>query len=174
MLGHIPELVDAGIDSLKIEGRVKTAYYAAVVTNAYRRALDLYWDHPESYLPPAELLEEVDKVSHREYFTGFYFGDKDSQHTSDSQYIRKWDVCAIVEECDAQGNARLKHKNKFSIGEQMELLIPGKPAIPLVLDHMEDETHASIELANLPGMTAYVKLPISAPPMAILRKSRNQ
>lgn len=174
MLGHIPELVDAGIDSLKIEGRVKTAYYAAVVTNAYRRALDLYWADPTAYAPPAELLEEVNKVSHREYFTGFYFGDKDSQHTEDSQYIRNWDVCAIVEECDEEGNARLKHKNKFAVGEQMELLLPGKPAIPLVLERMEDAEHNSIELANLPGMIVYAKLPQNVPPMAILRKSRNQ
>ena len=174
MLGHIPELVDAGIDSLKIEGRVKTAYYAAVVTNAYRRALDQYWADPAAYVPSAELLEEVEKVSHREYFTGFYFGDKDSQHTEDSQYIRNWDVCAIVEACDEAGNARLKHKNKFAVGEQMELLLPGNPAIPLVLERMEDENHASIELANLPGMTVYTKLPQCVPPMAILRKSRNQ
>ena len=79
-----------------------------------------------------------------------------------------------MEECDEEGNARLKHKNKFAAGEQMELLLPGKPAIPLVLERMEDAEHAPIELANLPGMTVYTKLPVCVPPMAILRKSRNQ
>lgn len=174
MLGHIPDLVRAGIDSLKIEGRVKTAYYAAVVTNAYRRALDLYWENPETYSPPEELLQEVDKVSHREYFTGFYFGDQDCQHTSDSNYIRKWDVCAVVEACDKQGNAWLKHKNKFACGDQMELLLPGKPAIPLTLAHMTNGNDEPIALANLPGMTVHTKLPIEAPAMAILRKERTK
>ena len=79
-----------------------------------------------------------------------------------------------MEACDEEGNARLKHKNKFAVGEQMELLLPGKPAIPLVLERMEDAEHNSIELANLPGMTVYAKLPQNVPPMAILRKSRNQ
>lgn len=174
MLEHIPQLVNAGIDSLKIEGRVKTAYYAAVVTNAYRRALDLYWRDPRGYAPPEELLAEVQKVSHREYFTGFYFGERDSQHTQDSQYIRQWDVCAVVESCDAQGNARLTHKNKFAQGEEMELLLPGQPAQILVLPFMEDGGHQPIGLANLPGMTVYTRLPVEAPPMSILRKRRTE
>lgn len=172
MLEHIPELANAGIDSLKIEGRVKTAYYAAVVTNAYRRALDLYWRDPRGYAPPEELLAEVQKVSHREYFTGFYFGERDSQHTQDSQYIRQWDVCAVVESCDARGNARLTHKNKFALGEEMELLLPGQPAQTLVLPYMEDGEHQPIGLANLPGMTVHTRLPVEAPPMSILRKRR--
>lgn len=172
MLGHIPDLAQAGIDSFKIEGRVKTAYYAAVVTNAYRRALDLYWADPRGYALPEELLAEVEKVSHREYFTGFYCGDRDSQHIEDSQYIREWDVCAVVEDCDSGGNARLTHKNKFAAGEALELLRPGQPAVPVTLERMENDAHQPIDLANLPGMTVYARLPIEAPPLSILRKQR--
>ena len=164
--------MDAGIDSLKIEGRVKTAYYAAVVTNAYRRALDLYWDHPETYLPPAELLEEVDKVSHREYFTGFYFGDPKTQHMADSTYIREWDVCAVVEQCDEQGNAVLRHKNKFAAADELELLIPGQPARAVRLQEMRNGEGEPIELANVPHMTVLAKLPCSVPKMAILRRKK--
>lgn len=172
LLPYVDKLAEAGIDSFKIEGRVKTAYYAAVVTGAYRRAVDLYEADPADYRPPQELLDEVMKVSHREYFTGFYFGDPHTQHMSDSLYIREWDVCALVEACDEDGNARLLHKNKFGVGDELELMIPGRPAVSLVLTEMKNESGEPLELANRPHMTVYTKLPCPAPAFSILRRKK--
>ena len=172
LLPYVDQVAKAGIDSLKIEGRVKTAYYAAVVTNAYRRAADLYAADPDHFAPPQELLDEVWKVSHREYFTGFYFGDPKTQHMADSTYIREWDVCAVVEQCDEQGNAVLRHKNKFAAADELELLIPGQPARAVRLQEMRNGEGEPIELANVPHMTVLAKLPCSVPKMAILRRKK--
>ena len=172
LLPYVDQVAKAGIDSLKIEGRVKTAYYAAVVTNAYRRAADLYAADPDHFAPPQELLDEVWKVSHREYFTGFYFGDPKTQHMADSTYIREWDVCAVVEQCDEQGNAVLRHKNKFAAADELELLIPGQPACAVRLQEMRNGEGEPIELANVPHMTVLAKLPCSVPKMAILRRKK--
>ncbi len=172
LLPHVDKLAKAGIDSLKIEGRVKTAYYAAVVTNAYRRAADLYAAHPQTFAPPQELLEEVYKVSHREYFTGFYFGDPNTQHMEDSLYIREWDVCAVVEACDENGRAVLRHKNKFAADDELELLIPGQPARTIRLEHMCSGEGEPIVLANVPHMTVLAKLPFRVPELSILRRKK--
>ncbi len=172
LLPYVDKLAQAGIDSLKIEGRVKTAYYAAVVTNAYRRAADLYAVAPERFEPPQELLDEVYKVSHREYFTGFYFGDPNTQHMADSIYIREWDVCAVVESCDENGNAVLRHKNKFAAADELELLIPGQSAQVIHLDQMRNGEGDSISLANVPHMTVLAKLPCQVPEMSILRRKK--
>ncbi len=172
LLPWVDRVAEAGICSLKIEGRVKTAYYAAVVTNAYRRAAELYAADPLHYAPPQELLDEVMKVSHREYFTGFYFGGRDSQHTEDSTYIREWDVCAVVESCDEQGNAVLRHKNKFAAEDELELLVPGHPAKRIRLEDMRDAEGQPLALANVPHMTVLARLPGYTPPMAILRRKK--
>ena len=172
LLPYVDQVAKAGIDSLKIEGRVKTAYYAAVVTNAYRRATDLYVTDPDHFAPPQELLDEVWKVSHREYFTGFYFGDPKTQHMADSTYIREWDVCAVVEQCDEQGNAVLRHKNKFAAADELELLLPGQPARAIRLQEMHNGEDEPIELANVPHMTVLTKLPCSVPKMSILRRKK--
>lgn len=172
LLPYLDRVVRAGICSLKLEGRVKTAYYAAVVTNAYRRAAELYAADPDHYDPPRELLDEVMKVSHREYFTGFYFGDRDTQHMEDSTYIREWDVCAVVESCDGEGNAVLRHKNKFSCEDALELLLPGQPARQIRLEAMRDGEGQPLTLANVPHMTVLARLPVCAPPMSILRRKK--
>ena len=172
LLPYVDKVAQAGIDSLKIEGRVKTAYYAAVVTNAYRRAAEQYAADPMHFAPPQELLDEVWKVSHREYFTGFYFGDPKTQHMADSTYIREWDVCAVVEQCDEQGNAVLRHKNKFFASDELELLTPGQPAQVIRLENMRNGEGEPIELANLPHMTVLAKLPCQVQPLAVLRRKK--
>lgn len=172
MLPYVDKVAKAGIDSLKIEGRVKTSYYAAVVTNAYRRATELYAADPAHFSPPQELLDEVWKVSHREYFTGFYFGDPSTQHMADSTYIREWDVCAVVESCDETGVAVLRHKNKFAAEDELELLAPGKPAVAVHLKDMCNGEGEPIALANLPHMTVLAKLPFQVPVMSILRRKK--
>ncbi len=120
MIDHIAELMDAGVDCLKIEGRAKSAYYAAIVTGAYRHAIDaVVAGQP---LDPV-WRDEVEHVSHRHYSTGFFFG-LPGQYYQNSRYIRQWQVCAIVTECDAEGNATLSLRNKFAAGEPVELVGP--------------------------------------------------
>jgi len=126
MVDHIRELAQAGISSLKIEGRAKSAYYVAVVTNAYRGAIDAYERDPKGD-PPAWVLEEVRKVSHREYSTGFYFGRPD-QFYENAGYIREWDVVAVVDGWE-DGKLYVTERNRFSVGDAVEAMIPrGEPA----------------------------------------------
>lgn len=162
---HLRELMEAGVDSLKIEGRAKTFYYAAVVTGAYRRALDAAAQGRE---PPPDVMSELDKVSHREYSTGFYFG-RARQQLSDG-YLRSWDVCACVLSCDESGRARLRQKNKCVTGDELELLMPGREAVAFTLGPMWDESGALIDAAPHPMMLFETVLPLPVPPYSILRK----
>lgn len=170
MISYIPELVRAGISSFKIEGRVKTEYYNATVTNAYRMALDSYFENPESWDPKGIWLDEVQKVSHREYYTGFYFNEGMGQHYGDSTYIRDWDIIGIVEECDEDGNAVITMKNRFSVGDKMELFRPKLEPIEFVVDRMKNDKDEEIEVAPHPQMLVKLKLPDKAPKGAFLRR----
>ncbi|MGN0452890.1 MAG: U32 family peptidase [Ruminococcus sp.] len=125
MIEHIPELVKAGINSFKIEGRAKTAYYSAVVTNAYRKALDAYFESglAQDFKTPESILEEVNKISHREYNTGFYFGSSPGQTTSNGGYIRNYDLVAICEEERDFGGV-ITQRNKFFLGDEIDVLPP--------------------------------------------------
>ena len=134
MIDHIPALLEAGVDSLKIEGRAKSAYYAAIVTAAYRHAVDAALAGRP--LDPV-WRAEVDKVSHRPYSTGFWFGQP-GQYTGDARYLRQWQVVAVVTSCDGDGNALLSLRNKFSSGDPLELVGPDVAAIPFTAGPMED------------------------------------
>jgi len=168
MISHIPELVGAGISSFKIEGRVKTEYYTATVTNAYRMALDAYFNG--TYTRDGIWADEVNKVSHREYWTGFYFSEDYGQHYGDSTYIRDWDIVGIVEECDDEGNAVVLQKNRFFKGDKVELFSPVVPPIPFVLDYFENDKGEEIEVAPHPEMRVRVKLPSPCPENSFIRR----
>lgn len=150
MLHHIPQLVEAGIDSFKIEGRVKTAYYTAVTGAAYRRAIDLYCQDPAGYSLPDWLAQEADKVSHREYCTGFYFGGTGEQRVQDGGYLRTWDVCAMVDGVDTPQGAQVTQKNKFAPGDRLELVSPGKEPRAFTLETLLDEAGNPLESAPHP------------------------
>ncbi len=171
LIEHIPELVRAGIDSFKIEGRVKTAYYAAVITNAYRRAVDMYAEKGEEFELPESLRREVEKVSHRDYYTGFYFGEKDGEYREDNTYIRDWEVCAYIAEKGENGLYRAVQKNKLSVGDRLELIRPGKDAVDFVLEGLYDMNMTPIDSAPHPKMEFFVKLPCEASRFAMLRKN---
>lgn len=159
MIEHIPELAAAGIDSFKIEGRAKSAYYTAVVTNAYRQALDGYYkDCSDNYYPDDWIIAEMDKVSHREYCTGFYFEhpDKSANVDYNGGYIRNWDVAAIVENCE-NGIMTLSQRNKFSLGEELEILEPNRKPVKFSADNLFDEDMQAIESANHAMMTVKIK-----------------
>jgi len=168
MIDHIGDMTAAGITSLKIEGRMKSAYYAAVVTNAYRRAIDF----AAAGLPlPDVWRAEVDKVSHREYSTGFYFDAAGpGQYSGHAMYHSLCDVAAVVESCDDAGNAVLTQRNKFSLGDTLELLTPSGEPVTFAVDAMRDCNDREIESAPHPMMELRLKLPVHAPRYSLLRK----
>ena len=168
MIDHIPALLEAGVDSLKIEGRAKSAYYAAIVTAAYRHAVDAALAGRP--LDPV-WRAEVDKVSHRPYSTGFWFGQP-GQYTGDARYLRQWQVVAVVTSCDGDGNALLSLRNKFSSGDPLELVGPDVAAIPFTAGPMEDADGCPITQPRTPQMAFRMKLPRQVPPLSILRACR--
>ena len=175
MIEHIPELVRAGVDSFKIEGRNKTAYYAACVTGAYRAAIDAYQADPVHYTLPQFCREEVDKVSHREYYTGFYFGSEENgQHYGDSQYIREYEVVGMPVSCDADGHAVFALKNRFFDGEELELLQPGKAPHVFRAQGAVNDDGEVLELFNVPQMRVHFTFPFPVDEYAILRKKKER
>ena len=148
---HIPELVQSGIASLKIEGRVKTSYYVATVVGAYRREIDRYCADPENYVFKEAEYEELCKVSHRQYTTGFYFGkpDENSQVYTSSSYIRDYDLIGIVKDYDEKtGIATITQRNRFFKGDEIEIIQPMKPFFVQTVESMCDENGNEIEVAN--------------------------
>ena len=170
MIEHIDKLVDAGITSLKIEGRAKSAYYVGVVTNAYRHAVDMYVKNPENYKLEPWVEEETRKVSHREYSTGFYFG-RPNQCYQSGGYVREWDIIANVEETDGKYMTVIS-RNKFSVGDIAEILEPSKKPIELKISEICNESGESIDAACNP-MGKY-KIPYEGNLVSgsIIRKSK--
>ena len=170
MIEHLPELIDAGIYSFKIEGRMKSAYYAAAVTNAYRHALDA----AEAGEPLSRIwVDEMEKISHRKYCTGFYFGQPGQYYSkSDSIYFATADVCAVVESCDDDGSAVLTQRNKFSRGDTLELLTNDCEPISFVAEDIRNGEDELIDSTPHPMMKLRMKLPRPCAPLSMLRKTR--
>jgi len=156
MLAHIADLADAGVSSFKIEGRAKSFYYTAVTANAYRCAVDGYIasDFSPKYVPEDWVLQEMEKVSHRPYGTGFYYG-MPSQHHQKGGYIRSYEVVAIAEEWKA-GMLRLQQRNRFFVGDVLDTLEPGEKPFPFTIEELFDEDMNRLENACHPLMTVYV------------------
>ena len=165
MIDHLDDLMDAGVDCIKIEGRAKSAYYAAIVTGAYRHALD---DVAAGRQPDPVWRDEVEHVSHRRYSTGFFYGQP-GQYYQSSRYIRQWQVCAIVMECDEQGNAVLSLRNKFAAGDSVELVGPDFRPMAFEVPMMQDMDGVPLEQPRTPQMLFHMKLPCRVPAYSILR-----
>ena len=165
MIDHLGELMDAGVDCIKLEGRAKSAYYAAIVTGAYRHVLDDVW---AGRAPDPVWRDEVDHVSHRHYSTGFYYGQP-GQFTEDSRYLRQWQICAVVESCDAQGNAVLSLRNKFAVGDTVELVGPDFRPLSWQVTPMEDMDGIPLSEPRTPQMRFRAKLPAQVPPLSFVR-----
>ena len=165
MIDHLDDLMDAGVDCIKIEGRAKSAYYAAIVTGAYRHALD---DVAAGRQPDPVWRDEVEHVSHRRYSTGFFYGQP-GQYYQSSRYIRQWQVCAIVTECDEQGNAVLSLRNKFAAGDSVELVGPDFRPMAFEVPMIQDMDGAPLEQPRTPQMLFRMKLPCRVPAYSILR-----
>ena len=167
MIDHLKDLMDAGIDCIKIEGRAKSAYYAAVVTGAYRHCIDdVYAGRP---IDPV-WRDEVDHVSHRIYSTGFYYGFP-GQYTENSRYIREWQVCAIVESCDENGLALCSLRNKFAEGDELEAVGPDLRPFAVTAANITDTEGNALAEPRTPQMKFYMQLPQQVPPCTILRRS---
>ena len=162
---HIPQLIEAGISSFKIEGRMKSAYYTAVVTNAYRMAIDSYFGGEYSYDP--KWRDELESVTHREYHTGYYFTDshKDANLCSEGGYLKEKSYLAVVLDYDpSTGLARLAQRNKMSVGDRVEYITPGSVGRPLDYTGLYDTELQPIPDAPHPYMEFFIKtdLPLSA------------
>ncbi|MBR5506559.1 MAG: U32 family peptidase, partial [Clostridia bacterium] len=150
MIEYIPELVKSGIMSFKIEGRVKTEYYVATVVKTYREALDSYLDNPDKYEFKKEWMDELLKVSNRHYTTGFFLGKPDTtaQVYTSSAYIRNYNVCAVVIGYDEEtGETILEQRNKFSVGDEVEIIMPKEKFISHTVTKMTNEENEEIESA---------------------------
>ena len=166
MIDHVPQLMEAGLDSLKLEGRAKSAYYAAIVTGAYRHAIDA----AAAGEPLAPVWrDEVEHISHRHYSTGFYFGQP-GQFTQDSRYVRDWQIVAKVLSCDSEGNATLTLNNKFSVGDTLELVGPDVRPQSLTVEGLWDESGEALDQVRKPQMVFRMKLPQAVPPLSLLRR----
>ena len=167
MIDHLQDLTDAGVDCIKIEGRAKSAYYAAIVTGAYRHVIDdLAAGRP---IDPI-WRNEVDHVSHRIYSTGFYYGEP-GQYTENSRYIREWQICAKVESCDEHGLALCSLNNKFHEGDALELVGPDLRPFEVIPQNMTDLEGNPLAEPRTPQMQFYLPLPKSVPAHSILRRS---
>ena len=173
MIEHIEALMQAGIDSFKIEGRMKSAYYTAVCTNAYKIAMRLC--EKGETVPKRALLRELFSVSHREYATGFYFEEhpaRDAHVTGQSSYVGEKSYLADVLSYDTEsGIAYCIQRNKLSVGDAVDLLTPGKTGVPFTVTELWDETHEMIDAAPHPQMNFYIKTPFAVREGDILRAS---
>ena len=168
MIDHLPELLAAGITSLKIEGRTKSAYYVGAVTNAYRHAID---DALAGRPIDPLWIEETEKVSHRPYTTGFYYGYP-GQHYAEASYTTGADVAAVVESCDDNGEAVLYQRNKFSLGDELELLTPDGAPVKFTPERMYNAEGEEINDTRHAMMEIHMRLPKYAPRLSIVRKCR--
>ena len=169
MINHIEQLAEAGVTSLKIEGRAKSAYYVSVVTNAYRMAVDWHKSNPGHPLPEW-ISDEVFKVSHRKYCTGFFFGHpKNCQYYETSGYVRNYDVVAVIDKCE-NGIVYATQRNRFFLGDTLEILAPGQKPFVFKPELIWNENNEEIDTVNHAMMKFRFKCEIEFPPRSIIRK----
>ena len=167
MIDHLQDLMDADVDCIKIEGRAKSAYYAAIVTGAYRHVIDdLCAGRP---VDPV-WRDEVDHVSHRIYSTGFYYGYP-GQYTENSRYIREWQICAMVESCDENGLAVCSLRNKFKRGDELELVGPDTRPFEFHAGDMWDEEGSELTEPRKPEMRFTMQLSKPVPAKSVIRRA---
>lgn len=161
MIEHIPELIEAGIDSFKIEGRMKTALYVATVARTYRKAIDDYLTSPEKYKENMDwYLEQISNCTYRQFTTGFFFGkpSEESQIYDNNTYIKEYTYLGIVGERNEEGLYRIEQRNKFSVGEQIEVMKPDGRNIPVTVKRIVNEDGNEMESAPHPKQVLYIDL----------------
>ncbi len=167
MIDHLKDLMDAGVDCIKIEGRAKSASYAAIFPGAYRHVID---DIAAGREIDQVWRDEVDHVSHRIYSTGFYYGEP-GQYTQHSRYIREWQIVAKVESCDENGVATCSLNNKFKVGDELEVVGPDLRPFTITAADIRDEEGNALEEPRHPEMKFTMQLPKQVPAMSMIRRS---
>lgn len=173
LIEYLPQIINTGVTSLKIEGRMKSAYYVATVVKAYRQAIDAYYELGENYKFDSKWLEEVFKASHREFTTGFYFEKPSSEtqiyHTS--SYIRDYDFIGLVLEYDSDtGIAKIEQRNKMVLGEEIEVVNPQGDFFVQTIESMKNIDGEPIDSAPHPQMIVYMPMKQPVTPYAMLRR----
>ena len=161
MIEHVPELVEAGVDSFKIEGRMKTALYVATVARTYRKAIDDYLKSEETYRENLDYYRsEISKCTYRQFTTGFYFGktDENSQIYDNNTYIKEYTYIGLIQGINEEGLYELEQRNKFSVGETIEVMIPDGTNKELVVKRILDEDGREMESAPHPKQKIFVEL----------------
>lgn len=165
MIDHLDDLMAAGVDCLKIEGRAKSAYYAAIVTGAYRHCLDAA--AAGEPLDPV-WRDEVEHISHRHYSTGFFYGQP-GQYYEDARYLRDWQICAVVTDCTPDGVATMSLRNKFAAGDTVEIVGPDTKPFTITVPAMRGPEGEVLLEPKTPQMTFTMELPQAVPPMSFIR-----
>ena len=177
MIEHIPDLVDAGIDSYKIEGRMKTALYVATVARTYRKAIDDYLESPQKYQENMPwYLDQISNCTYRQFTTGFFYGkpSEDAQIYDSNTYLREYTYLGIVGEKNEQGMYRVEQRNKFTVGETIEVMKPNGDNIRAVVQRLVDEEGNEMESCPHPQQVFYVDLGMELDPYDILRRQEEE
>lgn len=176
MIEHIPELVDAGINSFKIEGRMKTALYVATVARTYRKAIDDFFESPEHYQNNMDWYkEEISKCTYRQFTTGFFFGKptEETQIYDSNTYMKEYTYLGIIEDVDDKGRGRIEQKNKFSVGETIEIMKPNGENIFTEVKSLCTEDGVEVSSAPHPQQILYVTLSRNPEAYDILRRKED-
>lgn len=175
MIEHIDKLYEAGLSSLKIEGRMKTAFYTATTVNAYRKAFDAFYKDPNNYICPKEALEGIEKASHRPYCTGFYFGKIDMQNVKSSEYIKPYDFLGVCISYDTEKQQMtLEQRGKFSVGDIVEVLSPNNDSVPFKIDYILNEKGENIDSAPSAQQIVTINCPFKVQKSDILQKKNSK
>ena len=172
MIEHIPEIIDAGIDSLKIEGRMKTALYVATVARTYRKAIDDYQKDPELYKQNMPwYLDQISNCTYRQFTTGFFFGkpSEEAQIYDNNTYVKEYTYLGIIGE-EKDGTYRIEQRNKFSVGEKIEVMKPNGENIEVTVKRILTEDGVEQESAPHPKQVLYVDLGMQVDEFDILRR----
>lgn len=172
---EIPELIELGLSSLKIEGRMKSIHYAATVVNTYRQLIDNYYQDPQNYKPDPELLKELRKISHRDYTKGFYYGKPgaEGQRYESSSYLRSYDFMGVIKAYDQEKKeAVVEVRNKIFKGDQLELIVPQQKSFIIEAEYLLDEEGEEIEAAPHPKELIKIPLKKEVPVGSLLRREK--
>jgi len=177
MIEHIPELIDAGIDSFKIEGRMKTALYVATVARTYRKAIDDYLESPELYKKNMDWYkEQISNCTYRQFTTGFFFGkpDETTQIYDSNTYVKEYTYLGIVGSVDEHGRYRIEQRNKFSVGEEIEVMKPNGENRSVTVRAIVDEEGNAMESAPHPQQVLFIDLGEPLERYDILRRKEEE
>ncbi len=172
MIEHIPALVQAGVSSFKIEGRAKSAYYTAVTANAYRKAVDQYMEDGDPFTLHPWIREELEKISHREYSTGFYFGGEPGQQTGNGGYIRRYDNVAVCEQSVDGYTSVISQRNKFWVGDTLDVLPPSGIPFEITCISLTNEVGENVDSAPHPTERLTMLADRAVPKGSVLRRKR--